>query len=104
VLLGQAVKTGGIETPDGIAVDGSGNIWTANYHGNTISLFAGTTLQPISPAAGFGLDAGLDGPFGAGVDASGNLWISNAFGNTLTEFVGAAPPVKTPLLGLPAQP
>ena len=104
VLLGQAVKTGGIETPDGIAVDGSGNIWTANYHGNTISQFAGTTLQPISPAAGFGLDAGLDGPFGAGVDASGNLWISNAFGNTLTEFVGAAPPVKTPLLGLPAQP
>ena len=103
-LLGQAVKTGGVETPDGIAVDGTGNIWTANYHGNTISEFTGGTLQAVSPADGFGLDAGLDGPFGAGVDASGNLWISNAFANTLTEFVGAATPVKTPLLGLPAQP
>ena len=103
-LLGQAVKTGGVETPDGIAVDGTGNIWLANYHGNTISEFTGGTLQALSPADGAGLDAGLDGPFGAGVDASGNLWISNSFSNTLTEFVGAATPVKTPLLGLPAQP
>jgi sugar lactone lactonase YvrE len=103
-LLGQAAGQGGVDTPDGIAVDGSGNIWTANYHGNTISRFSGATLQPVSPAAGFGLDAGLNGPFGAGVDASGNLWISNAFANTLTEFVGAATPVKTPMLGLPTQP
>ncbi|MGB9147792.1 MAG: NHL repeat-containing protein [Acidobacteriaceae bacterium] len=104
VLLGQAVETGGVETPDGIAIDGSGNVWTANYHVNTISEFTGGTIQPVSPADGFGLDADLYGPFGVGIDASGNLWVSNAFGNTLTEFVGAAAPVKTPLLGPPAQP
>jgi streptogramin lyase len=103
-LLGEADGTGGVVTPDGIAVDGSGQVWTANYHGDTISEFTGDTVQPVSPAAGFGLDGGLSGPFGAGVDASGNLWISNAFANTLTEFVGAAAPVKTPLLGPPAQP
>jgi len=102
-LLGQ-VGSGGVETPVGIAVDGEGNVWTANYRANSISEFRGTTRQPISPAAGFGADAGLDGPFGSAIDASGNLWISNAYGNTLTEFVGAASPVKTPLLGLPAQP
>jgi streptogramin lyase len=103
-LLGQASQQGGLQTPDGIAVDGSGNLWAANYHGNTISQFAGPSVQPLSPAAGFGLDAGLNGPFGAAVDAGGNLWVTNAFANTLTEFVGAAAPVKTPLLGPPAQP
>jgi streptogramin lyase len=103
-LLGQAAATGGIETPDGIAVDGSGNIWTANYHGNTLSEFDGTSLEALSPSGGLGLDASLYGPFGLAVDASGNLWISNAYGNTLTEFIGVASPVKTPLLGPPAQP
>jgi streptogramin lyase len=88
----------------GIAVDGSGNVWTSNYRANTISELSGGTLQAASPAAGYGLDATLYGPFGIGFDASGNVWISNAYGNTLTELIGAAGPVKTPLLGLPAQP
>ncbi|MGA1982991.1 MAG: NHL repeat-containing protein [Acidobacteriaceae bacterium] len=95
---------GGVHTPMSIAVDGSGNIWTANYRANTVSELNGATLQPVSPAAGYGLDAALFGPFGLGVDASGNVWISNAYGNTLTELIGAAGPVKTPVLGLPVQP
>jgi streptogramin lyase len=95
---------GGVNTPVGIAVDGSRNIWTANYRANTVSELNGGTLQAVSPAAGYGLDAGLYGPYGMGIDASGNVWISNAYGNTLTELIGAAGPVKTPLLGLPAQP
>lgn len=103
-VLGDATQTGGVETPVGIAVDGAGQVWTANYRANTLSEFEGASLQALSPAAGFGLDAPLSGPFGVAIDASGNLWISNAYGNTLTEFIGAAGPVKTPLLGPPAQP
>lgn len=103
VLVGQAAG-GGVNRPVGIAIDGQGNIWTADYRGNAISEFSGATLQPISPANGFGSDAGLYGPFGAAIDESGNLWTSNAYGNTLTELIGAAAPVKTPLVGLPAQP
>jgi streptogramin lyase len=95
---------GGVHTPMNIAVDGSGNIWTANYRANTLSEISGATLQAVSPAAGYGLDASLYGPFGLGFDASGNVWISNAYGNTLTELIGAAGPIKTPLLGPPAQP
>jgi streptogramin lyase len=95
---------GGVHTPMSIAVDGSGNVWTANYRANTVSELNGATLQAVSPAAGYGLDASLYGPFGLGVDASGNVWISNAYGETLTELIGAAGPVKTPVLGLPAQP
>jgi len=102
-LLGQAAG-GGVNTPVGITVDGAGDVWTANYRANTISELQGETLEPVSPATGYGLDAQLDGPFGLAVDASGNLWITSAYGNTLTELIGAAVPVKTPLLGLPAQP
>jgi hypothetical protein len=102
-VLGTA-SGGGVHTPMGIAVDGAGNVWTSNYRANTISELAGTNLQAISPAVGYGLDASLSGPFGLGFDASGNVWIGNAFGNTLTELIGAAGPVKTPLLGLPGQP
>jgi hypothetical protein len=96
-------SSGGVHTPMGIAVDGSANVWTSNYRANTVSELTGT-LQAISPAAGYGLDASLYGPFGLGFDASGNVWIINAYGNTLTELIGAAGPVKTPLLGPPAQP
>ncbi len=103
-VLGQAVMTGGVLTPVGIAVDGAGRVWTANYRANTLSEFDSSTLQPLSPAAGFGQDASLYGPFGLAIDASGNLWTSNAYGNTLTEFIGVASPVMTPLLGPPVQP
>jgi hypothetical protein len=102
-VLGQT-GAGGVHTPMNMAVDGGGNVWTANYRANTVSEVNGATLQAVSPAVGYGLDASLYGPFGLGVDASGNVWISNAYGNTLTELIGAAAPVKTPLLGLPAQP
>jgi len=95
---------GGVHTPMSILADGSGNVWTTNYRANTVSELNGATLQAISPAAGYGLDASLYGPFGLGVDASGNVWISNAYGNTVTELSGAAGSVKTPVLGLPAQP
>lgn len=95
---------GGIHTPTSLAVDGSGNVWTANYRANTVSKVNGSTLQAGSPDGGYGLDASLYGPYGLAVDASGNVWISNAYGNTLTELIGAAGPVKTPALGLPAQP
>ncbi|HZZ38461.1 MAG TPA: NHL repeat-containing protein [Acidobacteriaceae bacterium] len=103
-VLGQAVMTGGVETPVGIAIDGAGHVWTANYRANTLSEFNSANLQPLSPAPGFGQDASLYGPFGVAIDASGNLWTTNAYGNNLTEFIGVAAPVKTPLLGPPAQP
>jgi sugar lactone lactonase YvrE len=102
-VIGETTA-GGVHTPVGIVVDGSGNVWTANYRANTVSELKGSTLQAVSPATGYGLDASLYGPFGLGVDASGNVWIGNAYGNTITELIGAAGPAKTPVLGLPAQP
>jgi streptogramin lyase len=102
-VLGQAT-TGGLYTPSDVAIDGSGNAWVVNYHGNTLSEFAGATMQALSPNAGYGPDALLAEPFGLAIDGSGNVWTTNAGSSTLTEFVGAASPVKTPLLGEPVQP
>jgi streptogramin lyase len=89
--------------PQGIAIDGSGHVWIANYLGKTITELAGSTAaspgQILSPAVGYGRDAGLVEPYALAIDASGNLWITNFFTNTLTEMVGIATPVKTPQIG-----
>ena len=103
---------GGLNYPNGIAVDGAGNVWLANYYsapqttGATITELEGAnSANPgaaLSPSTGFGLDAGLLHPYGIAIDASGNVWVSNFGSSTITEFLGAATPVKTPLIG-PAQ-
>jgi streptogramin lyase len=94
----------GNTAPQGIAIDGAGNVWTSNYYGDSVTEIAGSSATLVSPAAGFGLDAGLSEPYGMAIDASGNLWISNSASSTLTQFVGVAAPIQTPLLGPPARP
>jgi DNA-binding beta-propeller fold protein YncE len=95
---------GGNAGPQGVAIDGAGNVWVSNYRGNALVELAGSTATILSPSQGYGLGAPLNEPFGLAVDASGNLWLSNAGGNTLTQIVGLASPIKTPLLGPPVQP
>jgi sugar lactone lactonase YvrE len=99
---------GGVYYPESLAIDGAGSVWTANYHGNTFSGFGsatgGAASTAVSPATGFGLDAGLGEPFGSAVDASGNVWIANLAKSSVTQFVGIAAPTKTPVLGPAGQP
>jgi sugar lactone lactonase YvrE len=94
---------GGLSYPNGIAVDGAGNVWVANHGGNTITELLGADGanpgQGISPASGFGKDANLREPYGIALDASGDLWVTNFGLSTITQFLGAGTPVKTPLVG-----
>jgi len=109
VTSGSAGFTGGgVNHPQGIAVDGKGAVWVANYRSNAglssvlTELAGAAATSPgaaLSPASGWGGDAGMVEPFAVAIDASGNLWVTNFGTNTLTEFVGLAAPVKTPLLG-----
>ena len=85
-------------------MDGTGNVFAANFRGDSITELAGSTAAVLFPAAGFGMDAPLSEPFGIAADASGNVWVSNAGDNAVTQFVGIASPVKTPLTGPPASP
>jgi hypothetical protein len=112
-VVSSGYTGGGLSYPSGIAVDGIGNVWVANYHGlfnnqgkeqqSTITELLGagavTPGKPLSPASGYGADAGLLEPYGIAIDASGSVWVSNFGSNTITQFVGAATPVKTPLVG-----
>ena len=102
--VAHQVNLGTNAGPQGIAIDGVGNVWAANYYGNSLAEVAGSTGTLLSPARGLGLDAPINEPYGLAIDASGNLWLSNAHNNTLTQFVGLASPVKTPLLGPAVQP
>jgi DNA-binding beta-propeller fold protein YncE len=97
---------GGLSHPNGIAVDGAGNVWLANYGGDTLTELEGSNgADPghaLSSDGGFGTDAHLEHPYGIAIDASGNVWVSNFGLSTITQFLGAATPAKTPLNG-PAQ-
>lgn len=104
VLSGSSgITGGGVQYPQGIAVDGAGHAWVGSYRGPGLGEFASaasaTPGAALSPAIGWGTDAGLLEAFGVAIDQSGNIWISNAGSNLLTEFVGLAVPVKTPMIG-----
>lgn len=99
----EAATGGGVDHPQGIAVDGAGTVWVTNFLGNSISEISGASSAApgtfLSPASGFGSDAGLLEPYSLAIDASGSAWVANSGNNTLTQFVGLAAPVRTPQVG-----
>ena len=110
---GGIVSTGytgqnSLNHPQGIAVDGIGNVFLANYRAGYLTEIAGASTtnygQSISPATGLGGDAQLLEAFALAIDASGNVWVSNQGNDRVTKFVGLAVPVRTPLSGVPKAP
>jgi len=81
---------GGVNSPWGIAVDGSGNVWTADRGGANISEFSpiGAALSGASGYSGGGLDA----PVGIAIDSSGNAWVANYGNSSLSEFNSSGAP------------
>lgn len=65
---------GGLSEPTGLAIDGAGNVWVANYNSSVTEL--SPTGVPLSPAAGF-TGGGLRESFGIAVDAAGHVWVCN---------------------------
>jgi hypothetical protein len=100
-----------LTSPHYIAVDGAGNVWSANKNATPGTLAEissnGTILSPVavSPATtptGFS-HAGLATAQGITIDGSGNVWVANnaASGstnaNSVFELVGSAAPTVTPI-------
>jgi streptogramin lyase len=110
VVIGNASYTGngGLSRPQGIALDGNGNVWVANYRQTYLTELSGsgstTPGTSLTPATGYGADAGLLEAYALAIDASGNIWVSNQGSNTVTKYIGLAAPVKTPLSALPKAP
>jgi len=105
---------GGVTTPWGIATDGDGNVWVAEFSGQRIVAFCGfdpstcppgsATGDPLSPAdTGYSFD-GLDRSTGVVVDPSGNVWVTNNWqlepiqtnpgGHEIVAFLGLAAPLQ----------
>jgi streptogramin lyase len=82
---------GGLDLPQLLAVDGSGNIWVPNsgsYPG-TLSEFS-PTGEPLSGANGFS-GGGLNEPFAVAVDTAGNVWSANYAGGVSEHTSSGAP-------------
>jgi hypothetical protein len=65
---------GGLSEPTALAIDGSGNIWLANYN-NAVSEFSPTGAA-LSPTGGY-TGAGLEESFAIAIDAAGHVWVCN---------------------------
>jgi NHL repeat len=116
----KPIAGAGMQTPWGIAVDGDGHVWVANFSGKRVSELCGTTTSlcppgkqrvgaSISPRrSGYGFN-GLVRNTGVAIDPSGNVWLTNNWkqlpiqknpgGYQVVAFLGLAAPVKAPLIG-----
>lgn len=97
---GQAGSTDGTGSaalfayPDGVALDGSGNLFVADRNNNVIrkiapggavTTFAGAAGLPGS-ADGAGGAARFNGPTGVAVDGSGNVYVADAGNSTIRKI------------------
>ncbi len=69
----------------GIATDQSGDVWMANYYGNSISEVNTCGTMLLDAATG----GGIDHPQGIAVDGAGTVWVANFLTGSLSEIGGA---------------
>jgi sugar lactone lactonase YvrE len=76
-----SISNGGLATPYGIAIDGSGDAWVTNESGTTVSEFSptGAGLNSLAPA-------GLSGAKGIAISPAGVVWVANTGGNSAFAF------------------
>ena len=80
--------------PYGIAIDASGNIWTANHAA------AGRISETTSSGAFVRTVKVGSGPIGIAIDASGNIWTANWSAGTISETTSSGAFVQTVTVGL----
>jgi streptogramin lyase len=68
------VSSLGSSLPAGIAVDASGNIWTANSFSQDVSKFSSLGAL-LSPSTGFPLSSNSITPVRIAIDSNGNAWV-----------------------------
>ena len=94
-----------INGPSDVAVDGSGNIYIADYGNHrirkvdastgNISTVAGTGTAGYSGDGGAATAAQFDGPFKVAVDGAGNLYIADGFNNRVRKVDAESGTIST---------
>lgn len=72
--LAVTYSGGGLNGPGALALDASGNLWTANYFNSVTEL--SNTGVPLSSASGF-TGGGLNESYGIAVALNGTIWVTN---------------------------
>jgi len=87
---------GGMDLPQGLAFDASGNLWVANSGPSTINAYNPTGASWLSPSgiSGGGLQLQTDYPSGVAIDTSGNVWAGGWF--NVSEFSSTGNPLSGP--------
>jgi sugar lactone lactonase YvrE len=89
---GGAATNAGLDSPGGVAVDASGNLYIADYNNQRIrkvdtngiiSTFAGDGTAAFSGDGGPATNAEVNYPEGVAVDASGNLFIADTYNDRI---------------------
>jgi sugar lactone lactonase YvrE len=100
-------KAAGFCLPDGIVLDGAGNLYVADTNNNTIrkitpggvvTTFAGSTGMAGS-ADGIGAAARFNSPGGLAIDGAGNLYLADSANHTIRKITPGA--AVTTLAGTP---
>jgi len=79
-----ALTISGTNTPELLAVDGSGNVWVTDPALNEV--FKLSSKGSVSSTFGSSTVAVLNQPLGIAIDKSGNVWITNLVGKTVVEL------------------
>src|SRR6266571_2890268 len=87
----------GLSIPQGIALDGTGNIYVANINNNSITVYAAGASGNATPTATIaGGNTGLSFPVGIALDGAGNIYVTNFRGNSITVYAAGASGNATP--------
>ena len=102
--------------PWGINLDGSNNVYVANFQELSFSILCGALKgcpggvaqgEALSPEGGYDFDGTIMRPTGLEVDSAGNLWVANNYNtdadcygqHSIFQAIGLADPVTTPSIG-----
>jgi hypothetical protein len=93
---GAAATAAQLDTPTGVAVDASGNLYIADSHnhrirkvsGGTITTIAGTGIAGFSGDSGAAIAAQLALPSALAIDSTGNLYIADTNNHRIRKIAG----------------
>ena len=74
--------------PSGLAIDPSGNVWVANFYGDSVSQISST--GSIVSGGGYTSGGSILRPQGIASDGAGNIFVTNFRRGFLTELAGAS--------------
>jgi DNA-binding beta-propeller fold protein YncE len=87
------LASAGLSNPDGVAVDGTGNVYICDYNHNAIKKWTASSNTVTTLVS-----SGLNIPHGVAVDSAGNVFIADTFNDAIKKWT-AANNVVTTLVG-----